>query len=113
MLTSSLAGVEAGKKAAAEVLALQKRVLTVLNNASAPESVGCCMDSPRNPVEALTAEEVAKRCQVPQQVGMVYKIISHMAASGRAVFAEGNCGTLPKKFHCVLRECEVEDLYDD
>lgn len=77
------------------------------------ESVGCCMDSPRNPVEALTAEEVAKRCQVPQQVGMVYKIISHMAASGRAVFAEGNCGTLPKKFHCVLRECEVEDLYDD
>lgn len=44
---------------------------------------------------------------------MVYKIISHMAASGRAVFAEGNCGTLPKKFHCVLRECEVEDLYDD
>ncbi|MGV7468108.1 hypothetical protein PJI21_29440, partial [Mycobacterium kansasii] len=41
-------GVEAGKKAAAEVLALQKRVLSVLNEAS-------CKD----PAEPLTIEEVA------------------------------------------------------
>ncbi|XP_024367689.1 glucose-6-phosphate isomerase 1, chloroplastic [Physcomitrium patens] len=94
-------GVEAGKKAAAEVLALQKRVLAVLNDASC-----------RDPVEALTVEEVAKRCQVPQQVEMVYKIISHMAANDRAVFAEGDCGT-PRSATVYSGECGVDDLYDD
>jgi len=94
-------GVEAGKKAAAEVLALQKRVQKVLNDASC-----------RNPVEALTVEEIAKRCQVPHQVEMVYKIISHMAANDRAVFAEGNCGT-PRSATVFTGECDVEDLYDD
>ncbi|XWS14932.1 hypothetical protein CRYUN_Cryun35bG0051000 [Craigia yunnanensis] len=44
-------GVEAGKKTAGEVLALQKRVLAVLNEASCKE-----------PVEPLTLEEVADQC---------------------------------------------------
>ncbi|KAK6116099.1 hypothetical protein DH2020_008368 [Rehmannia glutinosa] len=48
-------GVEAGKKAAGEVLALQKRVLAVLNEASCKE-----------PVEPLTLEEIADRCHAPK-----------------------------------------------
>lgn len=119
-------------------------------------------------MEALTVEEVAKRCQVPQQVHfelqvfalrqyyappvatqlyavhilaiptsrlfdyntsascaslglnflnifqveMVYKIISHMAANDRAVFAEGDCGT-PRSATVYSGECGVDDLYDD
>ena len=46
------------------------------------------------------------------QVEMVYKIVSHMAANDRAVFAEGNCGT-PKSATVYTGECEVEDLYDE
>lgn len=46
------------------------------------------------------------------QVEMVYKIISHMAANDRAVFAEGNCGT-PRSATVYTGECDVEDLYDD
>ncbi|XP_018472144.2 glucose-6-phosphate isomerase 1, chloroplastic isoform X2 [Raphanus sativus] len=60
-------GVEAGKKAAAEVLALQKRVLSVLNEAS-------CKD----PVEPLTLDEIADRCHAPEEIEMIYKIIAHM-----------------------------------
>ncbi|KAL2610830.1 hypothetical protein R1flu_022522 [Riccia fluitans] len=75
-------GVEAGKKAAGEVLALQKRVLSVLNDASCQE-----------PVEPLTLEEIASRVQAPHQVEMIYKIVAHMVANDRALFAEGNCGS--------------------
>ncbi|GMH00238.1 hypothetical protein Nepgr_002077 [Nepenthes gracilis] len=60
-------GVEAGKKAAAEVLALQKRVLAVLNEASCKE-----------PVEPLTIEQVADRCHCPEDIEMIYKIIAHI-----------------------------------
>lgn len=45
------------------------------------------------------------------QVEMIYKIISHMAANDRAVFAEGNCGT-PRSATVYTGECFVEDLYD-
>ncbi|KAF2291614.1 hypothetical protein GH714_026178 [Hevea brasiliensis] len=70
-------GVEAGKKAAGEVLALQKRVLAVLNEASCKE-----------PVEPLTLEEVAERCHEEEDIEMIYKIIAHMAANDRALIAE-------------------------
>lgn len=93
-------GVEAGKKAAAEVLALQKRVLSVLNDAS-------CKD----PVEALTLEQIAERCHTPQQIEMIYKIVAHMASNDRAVIAEGRCGS-PKSMKVFTGECNVEDLYD-
>ncbi|MCO5598139.1 hypothetical protein L7F22_052231 [Adiantum nelumboides] len=93
-------GVEAGKKAAGEVLALQKRVLTVLNDAS-------CKD----PVEALTLEHIAERCHMPQQIEMIYKIVAHMASNDRAVIAEGMCGS-PKSMTIFTGECNVEDLYD-
>ncbi|KAH7301894.1 hypothetical protein KP509_23G047400 [Ceratopteris richardii] len=93
-------GVEAGKKAAAEVLALQKRVLAVLNDAS-------CKD----PVEALTLEKIAERCHSTQQIEMIYKIISHMASNDRLIIAEGLCGS-PKSMEIFTGECNVEALYE-
>ncbi|KAI4366539.1 hypothetical protein MLD38_022405 [Melastoma candidum] len=92
-------GVEAGKKAAAEVLALQKRVLAVLNEASCKE-----------PVEPLTLEEVADRCHCPEDIEMIYKIIAHMAANDRALIAEGSCGS-PRSIKVYLGECNVVDMY--
>ncbi|KAH1262770.1 Glucose-6-phosphate isomerase 1, chloroplastic [Glycine max] len=92
-------GVEAGKKAAGEVLALQKRVLAVLNEASCKE-----------PVEPLTLEEVADRCHAPEDIEMIYKIIAHMAANDRALIAEGNCGS-PRSIKVFLGECNLDELY--
>lgn len=92
-------GVEAGKKAAGEVLALQKRVLAVLNEASC-----------KQPVEPLTLEEVAERCHAPEDIEMIYKIIAHMAANDRAIIAEGSCGS-PRSIKVFLGECNVDELY--
>ncbi|CAA7395798.1 unnamed protein product [Spirodela intermedia] len=92
-------GVEAGKKAAGEVLALQKRVLTILNEASCKE-----------PVEPLTLEEIADRCHAAEEIEMIYKIIAHMAANDRAIIAEGNCGS-PRSIKVFLGECNVDDLF--
>ncbi|XP_010521052.1 PREDICTED: glucose-6-phosphate isomerase 1, chloroplastic-like [Tarenaya hassleriana] len=92
-------GVEAGKKAAAEVLALQKRVLAVLNEAS-------CKD----PVEPLTLDEIADHCHAPEEIEMIYKIIAHMAANDRVLIAEGNCGS-PRSIKVYLGECNVDELY--
>ncbi|KAM6543226.1 hypothetical protein CsatB_007673 [Cannabis sativa] len=92
-------GVEAGKKAAGEVLALQKRVLAVLNEASCKE-----------PVEPLTLDQVAERCHAPEDIEMIYKIIAHIAANDRALIAEGTCGS-PRGFKVFLGECNVDELY--
>ncbi|KAG5045422.1 hypothetical protein JHK86_014828 [Glycine max] len=92
-------GVEAGKKAAGEVLALQKRVLAVLNEASCKE-----------PVEPLTLEEIADRCHAPEDIEMIYKIIAHMAANDRALIAEGSCGS-PRSIKVFLGECNIDELY--
>ncbi|KAM7257886.1 hypothetical protein ACFE04_013627 [Oxalis oulophora] len=92
-------GVEAGKKAAGEVLALQKRVLAVLNEAT-------CKD----PVEPLTLDEIADRCHAPEDIEMIYKIIMHMAANDRAIIAEGTCGS-PRSIKVFLGECTVDELY--
>ncbi|CAL5415034.1 unnamed protein product [Camellia sinensis] len=91
-------GVEAGKKAAGEVLALQKRVLQVLNEASCKE-----------PVEPLTLDEVAERCHAPEDIEMIYKIIAHMAANDRALIAEGSCGS-PRSIKVFLLECIVDEI---
>ncbi|XP_051126513.1 glucose-6-phosphate isomerase 1, chloroplastic [Andrographis paniculata] len=90
-------GVEAGKKAAGEVLALQKRVLAVLNHASCEE-----------PVKALTLDEIADRCHAPEEIEMIYKIIAHMAANDRVIIAEGSCGS-PRSVKVFLGECNVDD----
>ncbi|KAL0322864.1 UNVERIFIED_CONTAM: Glucose-6-phosphate isomerase 1, chloroplastic [Sesamum angustifolium] len=92
-------GVEAGKKAAGEVLALQKRVLAVLNEASC-----------KQPVEPLTLEEIADRCHAPDDIEMIYKIIAHMAANDRALIAEGSCGS-PRSIKVFLGECNVDEMY--
>ncbi|RZC62891.1 hypothetical protein C5167_024652 [Papaver somniferum] len=93
-------GVEAGKKAAGEVLALQKRVLAVLNEASCKE-----------PVEPLTLDEIADRCHSPEQIEMIYKIIAHMAANDRALIADGSCGS-PRSVKVFLGECNVDDIFE-
>ncbi|KAI3992045.1 hypothetical protein MKX01_014936 [Papaver californicum] len=93
-------GVEAGKKAAGEVLALQKRVLAVLNEASCKE-----------PVEPLTLDVIADRCHAPEQIEMIYKIIAHMAANDRALIADGSCGS-PRSVKVFLGECNVDDIFD-
>ncbi|CAO2834465.1 unnamed protein product [Amaranthus hypochondriacus] len=90
-------GVEAGKKAAAEVLALQKRVLAVLNEASCKE-----------PIEPLTIEEIADRCHCLDDIEMVYKLVAHMAANDRVLLAEGNCGS-PRSIKAFLGECNVDE----
>ncbi|KAJ7005459.1 glucose-6-phosphate isomerase 1 [Populus alba x Populus x berolinensis] len=95
----AIPGVEAGKKAAGEVLALQKRVLAVLNEASC-----------KQPVEPLTIEEVADRCHAIEDIEMIYKIIAHMAANDRALIAEGSCGS-PRSLKVFLGECNVDELF--
>lgn len=92
-------GVEAGKKAAGEVLALQKRVLSVLNEASCKE-----------PIEPLTLAQIAQRCHSVEQIEMIYKIVTHIAANDRALIAEGSCGS-PSSIKVFSEECNVEDLY--
>jgi glucose-6-phosphate isomerase len=59
-------GVEAGKKAAAAILALQGKVLAALSTA------------PR------TAEQVATATGVPEETETVYLLLEHLAANGRA-----------------------------
>ncbi|KAJ6335448.1 hypothetical protein OIU78_012141 [Salix suchowensis] len=88
-----------GRKQQEKVLALQKRVLSVLNEASCKE-----------PVEPLTIEEVADRCHAPEDIEMIYKIIAHMAANDRALIAEGSCGS-PRSLKVFLGECNVDELY--
>ncbi|KAG8369184.1 hypothetical protein BUALT_Bualt15G0124800 [Buddleja alternifolia] len=133
-------GVEAGKKAAGEVLALQKRVLAVLNDARFPMPfsfmvtvVGLYVladlgfwcffgvfavafmtvydgDSCKEPVEPLTLDEIAERCHAPEEIEMIYKIIAHMAANDRALIAEGSCGS-PRSVKVFLGECNVDAMY--
>lgn len=93
-------GVEAGKKAAGEVLALQKRVLVVLNEASCKE-----------PVEPLAIEEIAELCHASDDIEMIYKIISHMAANDRALIVEGSCGS-PRSIKVFLGECNVDEMFE-
>jgi glucose-6-phosphate isomerase len=62
-------GVEAGKKAAAAVLALQAKVLTYLE--STPD--------------ALTSEQIADRMGSPGDVETIHHILEHLAANKRGV----------------------------
>lgn len=69
-------GVEAGKKAAAAVLELQKRVLQVLQEASTPVSL----------------TEIAKQAEATDQIEAIYKILRHLHANHRGVTAQGDLG---------------------
>jgi glucose-6-phosphate isomerase len=59
-------GVEAGKKAAASILALQARLLELLSTTP------------------CTVEQIARAAGVPEQTETVYLLLEHLAANGRA-----------------------------
>ncbi|KPQ37545.1 MAG: glucose-6-phosphate isomerase Pgi [Phormidesmis priestleyi Ana] len=67
-------GVEAGKKAAADVLALQNQVKTALAEADAP----------------LSLAEIAERIDASDRIENIYKIVRHLDANGRGVTIEGD-----------------------
>lgn len=71
-------GVEAGKKAAAGVLALQAKVLAALS------------DVPR------TAEEIAMVAGTPEATESIFLILEHLAANGRARVADSDRPEGPK-----------------
>ncbi|NET01374.1 MAG: glucose-6-phosphate isomerase [Sphaerospermopsis sp. SIO1G2] len=67
-------GVEAGKKAAAAILDLQKRVLSVLQKEK----------------KALSLVEVAAQAGASEQVESIYKILRHLHANNRGVILTGD-----------------------
>lgn len=67
-------GVEAGKKAAASVLDLQRRVLKVIKESSA----------------ALSLADLATKAEAEADVETVYKIVRHLAANNRGVTLTGD-----------------------
>jgi glucose-6-phosphate isomerase len=71
-------GVEAGKKAAAGVLALQGKVLAALT------------DTPR------PADEVATAAGSPDAVETAHLILEHLAANGRARLVDAARGTFAR-----------------
>jgi glucose-6-phosphate isomerase len=72
-------GVEAGKKAAAGVLALQGKVLAALS------------DTPQ------TAEQLSAAAKAPDEVETVFLILEHLAANGRVQLVDAVHGTFSRK----------------
>jgi glucose-6-phosphate isomerase len=69
-------GVEAGKKAAAAVLDLQKRVMQTLQEADKP----------------LSLSELAQKVGVPDQIESIYIVVRHLQANKRGIVLDGNLG---------------------
>ncbi|MBW4649828.1 MAG: glucose-6-phosphate isomerase [Kastovskya adunca ATA6-11-RM4] len=69
-------GVEAGKKAAAAILDLQKRVMEVLQEADAP----------------MPLTVVAQKAGATEEIEAIYKILRHLQANKRHVVLQGNIG---------------------
>lgn len=69
-------GVEAGKKAAAATLELQKQVMQALEQASEPISLAA----------------LAEKAGAPNQVETIYKIVRHLQANDRGLQLQGNLG---------------------
>jgi len=69
-------GVEAGKKAAASILNLQRDVVSALQAAHTP----------------LSLEDIANQVNAPEQVEAIYKIIRHLYSNQRGVEVQGNWG---------------------
>jgi len=67
-------GVEAGKKAAAAILELQKRVVQVL----------------RQEGTALSLAQIAEKAGATDQIEAIYKILRHLAANDRSVTLQGD-----------------------
>eukprot|EP00899_Mesostigma_viride_P018535 jgi/Mesvir1/26683/Mv20464-RA.1 len=90
-------GVEAGKKAASDVLALQKRVLSVIKEK-------CCSEDP----VTLNVVELAQLAGAAHQVEMVYKIVMHMAVNGRVDIVSGGDGS-PSDLVITIDVCPAEE----
>jgi glucose-6-phosphate isomerase len=69
-------GVEAGKKAAAAVLDLQRRVVQVLHDERSP----------------LSLTQLAQKAGASDQIEAIYKILRHLQANQRGVTLHGNAG---------------------
>lgn len=67
-------GVEAGKKAAAEILHLQTRIIEVIAAEGKP----------------LSLEDLAQKADASDRIEMIYKILRHLHANGRQVNLSGN-----------------------
>lgn len=78
-------GVEAGKKAAASILELQRRVMDALQQASGP----------------LTLGDLAAKTNAEDQVEAIYKIVRHLAANQRITLS-GNPGN-PNSLKIAIR----------
>ena len=80
-------GVEAGKKAAAAVLQLQKRAVAHL-----------AADAPR----AATAPEIAAALGVPGEAETLFRILRHLAANpGRGIASEGTGDPVCVRFRAL------------
>ncbi|MEM7757890.1 MAG: glucose-6-phosphate isomerase [Cyanobacteria bacterium P01_A01_bin.40] len=69
-------GVEAGKKAAASVLEIQRKVVETLKQTDSP----------------LSLAELADKAKVAEEVETVYKIVRHLDANQRGIIIQGNIG---------------------
>jgi glucose-6-phosphate isomerase len=69
-------GVEAGKKAAASILELQKNLVKILQKENAP----------------LTIETLAQKAGATDRIESVYHIVRHLAGNQRGVILEGDRG---------------------
>ncbi|MFQ3638078.1 MAG: glucose-6-phosphate isomerase, partial [Cyanobacteriota bacterium] len=69
-------GVEAGKKAAASVLELQRQIVATLKSTGQP----------------LSLAELADKIGASDQVETVYLIVRHLSANGRGVTLAGDLG---------------------
>ncbi|MCT7989579.1 glucose-6-phosphate isomerase [Laspinema olomoucense] len=67
-------GVEAGKKAASEILDLQTRIMEVIAAEGKP----------------LSLEDLAEKADASDRIEMIYKILRHLHANGRQVNLSGN-----------------------
>ena len=67
-------GVEAGKKAATDTIALQNKIVQILRNTLTP----------------LPITSLAEKAEAPDKVETVYKIVRHLAANKRGVELYGN-----------------------
>ena len=69
-------GVEAGKKAAADILDLQSKVIAVLQKEKT----------------ALSLEQIAQKAGAAQQIEAIYQILRHLHANQRGVNLKGDLG---------------------
>lgn len=79
-------GVEAGKKAAANVLAIQTQVMSLLKGEIAP----------------IALTDLAAKAQMPDQIEAIYKILRHLDANDRGVVLSGDLAQ-PRSLKVLLK----------